>query len=185
LLLTEFAARSFPSTQIRMFREAPWRATCCRGPIRTSPSSSRNCRTKSASNDVCGPCYGKARSSQCGRCRSEDSRWSIVVNCWRKAIGFCPTEIIFLFLVGRYSDNFAPPCCCKSFVTRWLARGGGAKFPEFRPGGGAKPFLGGAKFVRHFEAPPQLSKTPPYYFWTTDAIWDCPISPVRRGDRCA
>ena len=31
----------------------------------------------------------------------------------------------------------------------------------------------------------QMSKTPPYYFWTSDLITVCAISAVRRGDRCA
>jgi hypothetical protein len=31
----------------------------------------------------------------------------------------------------------------------------------------------------------QMSKTPPYYFWPSDPIRVCAISPVRRGDRCA
>jgi hypothetical protein len=60
---------------------------------------------------------------------------------------FCPTEIFFFFLVGRNSVNFAPARPRKSFAARRLVRGGGAKLPRFRPGGGAKSSPGGALFV--------------------------------------
>jgi hypothetical protein len=32
--------------------------------------------------------------------------------------------IFFLFFVGRYSANFAPRACCKSFAGCWLVHGG-------------------------------------------------------------
>jgi hypothetical protein len=53
--------------------------------------------------------------------------------------------------VERNSANFAPLCPRKLFVAHRLARGGGAKLSEFRPGGGAKLFPGGAKFVARTE----------------------------------
>jgi hypothetical protein len=64
---------------------------------------------------------------------------------------FAPLNFFF-FVVGRYSAGFAPPGRCKSFAGCKFVSGGGAKLPEFRPGGAAKFFPGGAKFVRHFEA---------------------------------
>jgi hypothetical protein len=39
-----------------------------------------------------------------------------------------------------------------SFVARQFGRVGGAKLTEFRPGGGAKLSLGGAKFVARIRA---------------------------------
>jgi hypothetical protein len=62
----------------------------------------------------------------------------------RKLRDFCITEIFFFFLVGRNWSNFAPPCPRKSFVDHWLVSEGGAKWSEFRPGGGAKLASGGA-----------------------------------------
>jgi hypothetical protein len=52
-------------------------------------------------------------------------------------------------------------------------------------GDGARPVPRWGEIRRALEAPHQLSKTPPTYFWTTDAIWVCPTSAVCRGDRCA
>src|SRR5688572_29283945 len=78
--------------------------------------------------------------------------------------------MFFLFFVGRNSVNFAPPCPRKSLAGWWFVCGSGAKLIEFRPGGGAKLSLGGAKFVDRFAAPHQMSKTPPTYFRTSDAI---------------
>jgi hypothetical protein len=73
--------------------------------------------------------------------RIEDSRPHYLAH------DFCLREIFFLFLVGRNSANFAPRGERKLFAGWRLARGGGAKLSEFRPGGGAKLFPGGAKFV--------------------------------------
>jgi hypothetical protein len=53
----------------------------------------------------------------------------------------------FLFLVERNSANFTPPRPRKSLADDWLVSGSGAKLPEFRSGGGAKLFPGGAKFA--------------------------------------
>jgi hypothetical protein len=44
----------------------------------------------------------------------------------------------FLFLVGRYSANFASPRPRKSFAGWRLVCGGGAKLSEFRLGGVTK-----------------------------------------------
>jgi hypothetical protein len=43
--------------------------------------------------------------------------------------------------------SFAPPCPRKSFADCKFVSEGGAKWSEFRPGGGAKLSPGGAKFV--------------------------------------
>ena len=60
--------------------------------------------------------------------------------------------------------SFAPGARCKSFLAHGLSCGGGAKSSGFRPGGGAKRSPGGAKLVRHFKVPRQLSKAPPPAF---------------------
>jgi hypothetical protein len=60
---------------------------------------------------------------------------------------FAPLNF-FLFLVVQYSANFAPTCPRKSFADCKFVRGGGAKWTEFRTGGVAKLFSGGAKLVR-------------------------------------
>ena len=103
---------------------------------------------------------------------------------------FCPSEIFFFVLVGRYSANFAPARPRKSFAARRLGHGSEAKLTEFRPGGGAKLSAGGAKraesrelgaksgvrarqrMMRHLPmvggahptaADGQMSKTPPHW----------------------
>jgi hypothetical protein len=81
-----------------------------------------------------------------GQCLTKCKRFGV-----RRLI-FAPAKF-FLFLVGRYSANFAPPRPRKSFAGWLLVCGGGAKLPEFRPGGGAKLSPGGALFVTHFEVP--------------------------------
>jgi hypothetical protein len=70
----------------------------------------------------------------------------------------------FLFFVRRNSANFASARLRKSFAAHWLACGSEAKLSEFRLGGVAKLSPGGAKFVRNFEAPPQMSKILPPTF---------------------
>ncbi len=58
---------------------------------------------------------------------------------------FAPAKF-FLFLVGRNSANFAPRGARKLFAAQRLGCGSGAKWPEFRPEGGAKLSLGEALF---------------------------------------
>src|SRR5687768_12557969 len=78
--------------------------------------------------------------------------------------GFSPQQNFFFFLVGRNSAGFAPARSRKSFPGSELARGGGAKLTEFRPGGGTKLSSGGAKFVRHFEAGVSDVQNSPHLF---------------------
>jgi hypothetical protein len=60
---------------------------------------------------------------------------------------FLPQQIFFFFQVGRYSANFASRAGSKSLAAQRFVCAGGAKLSEFRPGGGAKSFLGRALFV--------------------------------------
>jgi hypothetical protein len=77
----------------------------------------------------------------------------------RRRLIFAST-IFFFFLVGRNSPSFAPPCPRKSFVARQFVCRGGAKLPEFRPGGRAKLPPGGAKFVRRFAVASVVQNSP-------------------------
>ena len=64
--------------------------------------------------------------------------------CISPRANFAPLTF-FLFLVGRYSVDFAPPCRHKLSRRLGFVRGGGAIFAGFRPGGGTLFVPGGAK----------------------------------------
>src|SRR5688572_17620423 len=87
----------------------------------------------------------------------------LIASIKRKQFGrglllFAPLNF-FLFFVGRNSLNFAP-----GVVQNCLQVGRNSS--------------GTSRQVC------QMSKIPPTYFWTSDAIWVCPISAVRRVVRC-